>query len=263
MITRLSAGLLLAASVLLLTPCLAAPPAPAAAVRTVSTSYTISHSSNLITIKNEAGKLLLTRQAATPTLRAVLIKETATSAALPPSLLFTLEDATGLRLWSAHVPVVQEMHSAKMTWNIMGGVNSGMKFTFAFSTERQPGAVASAAEDNLPDGPVFTYVIGAGNSIVSMNGGGKTDGIAMAVVPNGATIVSSDGTNAMFHITPAGDTLEFNGTKIKMEPVKRDGKDYWSFPWNGHKIFVEGGCTISMTGDGDLTVDAPAKASKE
>ncbi len=261
MITRLSASLLIAASALLPASCPAAPPAPA--VRTISTSYTINNRSSLVTVKSEAGKVLLTRKAATPTLRAVLVKEAAASTGLPHPLLFTLEDATGLRLWSAPIPTGHGMHSAKFVWKAVDGAGGGMKFTFAFSTERQPGTAASAAEGNSPDGPIFTCVIGASNNIISMNAGDKTDQINMTAVPNGATLTSSDGTNATVHVTPAGDTLEINGTTIRLERVKRDGKDYILFPWNGHKVFVESNCGFSLTGDGDLTVNGPAKTAKK
>ena len=38
----------------------------------------------------------------------------------------------------------------------------------------------------------------------------------------------------------------------------RDGKGYLSFPWNGHTVSVQDTCTFTVTGDGDLTVNAPA-----
>lgn len=263
MITRLFAGILSAAFALLLTPCIAAPLAPVAAVTTASATYTISNHYHLVTVRSGNGRLLLTRRISTPTVRAVFAKGAAASPAKPHALSFSVEDGNGLRLWSAQVPVVSGMHSIKVAFKKIDNAQGGIQCALNFSSKSQPDATKGSVSHDPSDPPIFVCVIGDDNTLVSMSGGNKKDQFKLAAILNGATLSDSDGTSATLHMTSTGGTMEMNGTKIKIEPVKRDGKDYYSFPWNGHQVFVEGGCTISLTSDGDLTVNAPAATTRK
>jgi hypothetical protein len=88
-------------------------------------------------------------------------------------------------------------------------------------------------------------------------------GFDFADIPHGISITGPDGTVGSLSVnkTPTGAVFDLNGTKTPITTVKRGGKQYLSFPWDGHKVFVGPGCSFHIDGGGDLTVYA-APASK-
>lgn len=249
--TRPSAGIIPATLVLLSAACAAAPASQAA---TTAVTYNVTEHNHLVTVKDGAGKTLLTRRITTPTLRAIIVKSARASPTALPALSLTLEDQSGLRLWSIQVPVAAGMHSGSFSANSKSD-GDGTAFRFTLSAEKPSGPDTSGAA-------TLVCVIGADGRLVSMKAAADGKQYDILTGPAGTSFTGPDGVNMSLKPDPMGGTINVNGAETKFETVKKDGKEYISFPSNGHKVFMESTCTLSIT-DGDLTINAPAAAAKK
>ena len=250
--------------------------APAAAVQAApadSVTYHIERHGQQVTVKDANEKTLITRLATTQTIQEVFTKAVPnpnaafTHKKVADQIMFTLEDQTGRRLWSTPVPVV-----------------SPNQISFVYNTKMVGSQliIGHQAEDtSARDQPPFSrlvIVIGLDGRPVSMSDGHKTYNIAIS--PTESSFTGQDGkvllethvkaNNTIAFTTPDGTgsaqatgtsvAINLNGTTVSAKTVKKDGKTYLSFPWNGHNVLVEQPCTISFTNDGDLTVNIPSTA---
>jgi hypothetical protein len=222
--------------------------APTAAATVVR--YQVVRTGPQVTVKDGAGKVLLTRRAATPTLRAVVVKDATRH------LSFTLEDANGLRLWSTVVPVappgtLNVKSGADLDGSEAGHDLDGTRFIFTHAAQETPGS--HDPHERL------VCTIGPDGKAISLNANGQV--YKFAYTSTGMTVSGTDGTQASVTApAPGTAVMDVNGAKIQVETVQRDGRAYYSFPWNGHPVLIDSRCTFVLGPDGVMTVNAPPAA---
>jgi hypothetical protein len=228
-------------------------------------TYHIERYNHLVTVKDANEKTLTTFSAATPTLQGLFTW----SAANPPintprTLTLTLKDQNGKRLWSSPVPVAYPQ-------NINVSFNTNAEGTqLAINTVQD-----NPSNSNYPPASGLVFVVGANGRPMSFGDG--THQFRYVYEANRFSVVDKDGKTLMhgdfaaknldigspaadgLHLSQDGTgTMQINGTSIAIDKVTKDGKTYQSFPWNGHKVFIEQDCNWNVTTDGDLTINAPS-----
>lgn len=253
--------------------CAAAPAAPAQTATADTAIYVINNHKGLVTVTEGSGETVLTRHIATPTVLAIFTQgplgagtPVAAKPVLAPRYL-TLEDANGLRLWSTPLAVTEPV---KYNVHFYDGAK-GMVLSIDHTLN-------GVTNPNKPEVSPVVYVIGEDGRLISIKAGDKT--YKTALNPNGGTVNTPTGditlkgspqgtsftlptgANGSINFSKDGKsgTMVINGTTIPIIAVNRDGKDYLSFPWYGHKVLVENGCTFTANNDGELIIDAPSKA---
>ena len=274
MISKISVGVLLSAfAFAIAAPCGAAPITPAQAPTAVVVAYVLQNHDQHVTVKDGDGKTLRTAQAGTPTLQLVISITSAPPAsptAASPSLAapdsavvkpksrqvsLLLRDQNGLRLWSQLLPMAPQMHTFTFSATSSSAAK-GTRLELTFSTKKSE--TATASDESEP--PPIIMTIDSHGQFVGMKGADKE--MKIAANRSGVTFTGPDGSGESASVNLNKDAsagmMVINGTQIPIERVKRNGKSYLSFPWNGHKVLVGDGCNFSVTSDGDLTVDPPS-----
>lgn len=237
-----------------------------------SVTYIVNNHNQTVTVKDGSGGTLFSRHISTPNVIALLTRNAPATGASVPTLppRFTVEDANGLRLWSATIPLASPM---RFHWNFDTG-DPGTRFSFAHSD-----TPANASPDaSGPPPKQLAVTLGGDGSPLNFKVDDKTYPFTRS--PNGfsmdtpagkieakttvqgiaVTGPSGSGASIAFNKNGKGGTMTINGETIPLTVVKLNGKEYSSFPWNGHTVRVQDGCTYALDFNGDLTIDAPATA---
>lgn len=273
MTSRIPLGILSTALAFAIAAPLHAAPTASAAAPVDSMTYHIERHNQQVTVKNASGKMLATFFATTPTIQGVLAKAAPSAGVVPINKnsshqpMFTLEDQNGKRLWSTLVPVLSPTNF-RLIYN---ADMSGTELVLDHQTENtsdhsQP--LASRLFFMLDaDGHPLSAGDNLGNKFaISPTGASLTDSDGKVLfkaqgTPNDGAIFSGpDGMTGSVKTTDTGASVNLNGIKFEIKKVTKDGKEYSSFPWNGHNVLVEQPCTLGFTSDGDLTVNIPEAA---
>ena len=266
-------GVLAATLALAVAAPLYAAPTPAAPADSIT--YHIERHNQQVTVKDANEKTLVICRATTPTLQGIFVKNVlngtvSTDKKTPGQLRFMLEDQNGLRLWSTLVPVTSPLQVGFK----YGPEINGSVFVVTHQAEE-------TSDPNQPPALRLVWVMGLDGHPVSMSDGVRT--MNFAINPTGISVTNpsgkvlmksestpkdgtvfstSDGASGSVKTTDTGSVIDINGTQTMVKKVTKDGKVYSSFPWNGHHVLAEQPCSISVTSDGDLTVNAPSTANE-
>lgn len=242
------------------------PTQPVAAVQSTRTvTYILQNHQQHVTLTSGTGKTLLARQSATPTLQLVLsFLPTVTAEAeaahvpyKPQQVSLVLQDQNGLSLWSQIISFgpkennfdlsTQEDEAAKKTRLTLRISSKKSDATLSDSYAPPPRSIVSIGAE----GQVLGVKSGDEKLVATRNGAGGTS----------VAITSLDGSGESAALTLGKDgkgMAIINGRRIPIERIKQDGKDYVSFAWNGHNVFIGGDCTFDLHSNGDLTVNPPS-----